>query len=76
MLSNDKVFVLVHEQERAVGDLASIVIHRKTVGGSLRGVKPGLLCQSGAYSVCQVLHSARLIFTHNSNRKLDKCALY
>lgn len=51
MLSNDKVLVLVHEQQRAVGDFASIVVHRETVGRALGGIKPGLLCQPGAHSM-------------------------
>ena len=51
MLSNDEVLVFVHEQQRAVGDLASIVVHREAVGRALGGVKPWLLCQSSAHSM-------------------------
>jgi len=57
MLCDDEVLVLVHEQQRAVGDLASIVIHREAMRWPLGCLKPGLLSQPGTYSVRQVLHT-------------------
>ena len=40
MLCNDKVLVLVHHQQSAVVDLASIVLHPKAVWGPFGGIKP------------------------------------
>ena len=57
MFSNDKVLVLVHEQQGAVGDLASVVVHLKAVGWSFGCIKPGHVSQPGTDGVCQVLHS-------------------
>ena len=56
MLCDDEVLVLVHEQQGAVGDLASIVIHREAMRRPLGCLKPWLLSQPGAHSVRQVLH--------------------
>lgn len=42
MFGNDKVLVFVHEQEGAVGDFASVVLHGEAVWRALGGVKPGL----------------------------------
>lgn len=55
MLGDDKVLVLVHKQQRAVGDLAGIVVHREAVGWALGGLKPAQVCQAGAHRVRQVL---------------------
>lgn len=55
MLCDDEVLVLVHEQQGAVGDLASIVIHREAMWRPLGRLKPGLLSQPGAHSMGQIL---------------------
>lgn len=58
MLCNDKVLVLVHEQQGAVVDLASIVLHAKAVRGAFRRIKSGQPCQLGANCMGQILHIA------------------
>ena len=55
VLCNDEVFVLVHEQQSAVGDFAGVVVHREAMGRSLGRLKPGLLCQPGTHCMRQVL---------------------
>lgn len=55
MLCDDEILVLVHEQQSAVGDLASVVIHREAMRRPLGCLKPGLLGQPGAHSMSQIL---------------------
>lgn len=59
MLCNDKVLVLVHHQQSAVVDLASIVLHPKAVRGPFGGIKPWHAIQLGSHCMCQVLQATR-----------------